>query len=209
MTTRKMMLVLLASVCIMMIPSSYVSGNSVSHYKITKDSPKWETMTTTEKRELLQLNQEQIDLPTEELLKIVLKNPYITTVMTYNTVDQGLEGLGNQFNGVKELYSRDDFLDVIVKEYRLLSQPGTQSNSEGLLFLEAVLLSDTYGDKVNPNHYEAIFEAAKGIKEMDLSLNFIYALESFERYNTGKKDNVDHIETNVLWILMPFNITVF
>lgn len=188
MTKKKMMLVLLVSVCIMLILSSYSSGNSVSDYKITNDSPEWKTMTTTEKKELLQLEQEQINLPTQELIKIVLENPYLTTMMSFNTIDQGLESLGKQFNGVKELYKRNDFLEVIAQEYTSLSQADNQDNHEGLLFLEAVLLSDTYSDKVDPNHYGAIFEAAKKIKEMDLSLNFIYPLESFEQYNTRKAD---------------------
>ena len=56
-------------------------------------------------------------LSTEELFRIVLDYPLISDIYAFNDVNDGIEKLMDDFNGIRELYKRSEVLKLFIEEY--------------------------------------------------------------------------------------------
>ena len=61
-------------------------------------------------------------LSTEDLTKICLQYPFLLDFYLYNSYELGLDALFRQFNGIRELFTREDVSNALLKEYRRLLQ---------------------------------------------------------------------------------------
>ena len=91
-------------------------------YPVKPGSDKWKTFQSyAEKVEACQIPKSILSgLPTEELILICLKYPLLLDIGAFNFFTDGYTSYETNFNGIRELYQRDDALSVIYGYYRQL-----------------------------------------------------------------------------------------
>lgn len=57
------------------------------------------------------------EIPTSELVDICLDYPYIIQVVMFNSFQDGFERMTSTFNGFKELFSRKDYAESLIKKF--------------------------------------------------------------------------------------------
>jgi len=99
-------------------------------------------------------------LSTEDLAEICLQYPMIDSYLIYTTYEQGLNALVRQFNGIRELYQREDAWKTLLKSYRcrfqnrnlsFLLEPATTVIEKGLYFLP------TNDSEILLSHYQSLY----------------------------------------------------
>ncbi len=89
-------------------------------YPITVDSKEWKDYKTHDEmlavctipKELL------AEMSTDNLVELVLDYPLLCDLLAYNTLQQGLEAVKQQYNGLEELLSREDAADMLLAKYQ-------------------------------------------------------------------------------------------
>lgn len=62
-------------------------------------------------------------MSTPELLENILDYPYIALIGTYDNPLEGLDYLTERFNGLREFFTRDDYVDVALEKYESVTIP--------------------------------------------------------------------------------------
>ena len=82
-------------------------------------------------------------LSTEELAVICLEYPFIANVLSFIRLDNGLDKLFNDFNGIRELFDRKDALAILLKHYQAkkkeLAEAEARRRKEDIIISVAVL----------------------------------------------------------------------
>ena len=88
-------------------------------YDEIMSSPEWmESENRAERGQMLQLSENTLkNLTTEDLIDIVVNYPFFEDVYAFDNYQDGLDILCESFNGAKELMSRDDVGDLLLKKY--------------------------------------------------------------------------------------------
>ena len=60
-------------------------------------------------------------ISTEELIDICLDYPLFPDIMAFNSVQDGINHLKQNFNGIRELIARDDYPQILLSKYKLIS----------------------------------------------------------------------------------------
>lgn len=100
--------------------TTYYYDDTTYNYQLTPNSKEWGTYET--KNEIL----EQIQIPsnklysmtTEALLDTVLNYPYILDYNVFNNMEDAFKTFYNDFNGFRELLSRKDLTEILIKKYK-------------------------------------------------------------------------------------------
>jgi len=117
-------------------------------------------------------NEVLISLTTEDLTEICLQHPMIYHIFSFNTIDQGLDKLFNDFKGLRVLFEREHVSKELLKQYQcalynLSFLDGTASAVEKGYFkefisvLEALLTRCNFYDdspENNVNDYKEILK---------------------------------------------------
>jgi hypothetical protein len=88
-------------------------------FPITPDNEKWSELNShSEMISACEVPNELIDqMSTQDLVDLVLQYPLLGEILAYTTYDQGLEAVKAEFNGLQELYSREDVAEVLLDTY--------------------------------------------------------------------------------------------
>lgn len=111
-------------------------NNADFEYPIKPGDTKWEkTSSVAERIASLQIPESRLaNIPTERLLDICLDYPYILDVLFCDDYQKGLEALMTEFNGFKELMSREDLGKCVFAKEKVfpkgLNQLQDQDKSE-------------------------------------------------------------------------------
>jgi len=131
----------------------------------------WNKMTThQEALDACQIPEEILaSLSTEDLTEICLQYPFLVVSLTScNSYDPCLNALFREFNGIRELFLREDAAKALLKKYRCLMQ------NRNLSFLEEPTMSDV----------------EKGL----FTLSTVYPEFLISRYQTPDDSKEDYIE---------------
>lgn len=106
---RSVILFLLLSICIHFYGQDNIS-NYYFQYPFLQDSKEWfKYDTPAERIAALQIPENKLnEIPTSALLDICMDFPYLIDFFLYNSYQQGYNALIHEFNGFKELSTRND-----------------------------------------------------------------------------------------------------
>jgi hypothetical protein len=101
-----------------MIPAFAVSANERQtsyDYPIVPGTDEWSTLTTHDQMvQSCQIPEDILEtIPTASLVDSVLNYPLLADMFLFNDFQQGFEVIYNQFNGIKELFTREDVGTVL------------------------------------------------------------------------------------------------
>lgn len=152
MKKRKIIGVLACAVLLTGIPAIiYANSNSSKNfeYPLRPEMEEWGKLNHGERVSALQIPESILkDMSTEELVETVLDYPCSLDMFFFNTYQGGFESLKNSFNGIRELFSREDagrHLLNVYKEQKLedflkiTSDDEKFEKSRWLDFLETML----------------------------------------------------------------------
>ena len=155
--------------------------NEPYEFPVTPDDPEWALF--DKKEDMLEVCQipDKIlkNMTTEALLKTVLNYPFLTDYYAFNNYEDAAKTFENDFNGFRELYSRDDLTEVLLQEYEKTD----------------VVISDT---SVNSTMYynAETFEEVEQIDFFDVpNLEFLIAYDQLtnNNYTTSEAEKFDEL----------------
>ena len=105
-------------------------------YPVKPGMPEWAELKSRDERVVACQIPENIlsCLSTENLIRLCLQYPLFFDVYLFNCLDNGLNALFNNFNGVRELYEREDVLIELLKYYQSIIQDISISNADNVEF---------------------------------------------------------------------------
>lgn len=88
-------------------------------YPLTMDDPEWKSLPGGEGRiEVCQIPEEILQtLTTEEVLYMVKMYPHTSVHLIYDSKEEGYRQMQQYVNVIQELESREDYIEVVLKEY--------------------------------------------------------------------------------------------
>jgi len=110
-----------------------------------------------------------LSLSTEDLTELCLRYPFIDDFYYFNTIHQGIERLFDTFNGIRELYTREDVSKELLKHYQAkiqnisLLDKSTSRFERGLFIksisvLEVLLSRCQSSNDVSKDNYREILQ---------------------------------------------------
>lgn len=172
------------------------NNNTPYSFPITPESSEWETFTT--KQEMLdvcQIPEDKLsDMTTEALLETVIDYPLINDFMAFNSYENACNVMCSDFNGFRELLSRDDLTSVLLAKYsavHVVSSEEANSTNPSDFFMPATIEYLLICDEIKNG--EIIGEEAETLTEIHNEKAVarekagIYSMQS-EVYSTYKKD---------------------
>jgi len=82
-------------------------------------------------------------LSTEDLTELCLQYPYISNALSFTSIKAGVDKLFNDFNGIRELFKREDVAKELLKQYQTklqkLATIEGRNKKEGILATVSVL----------------------------------------------------------------------
>ena len=118
-----------------------VSAQTVNKWDYPRGTEEWRTTANKqEKISLCQIPQKVLNaLSTEELTELCLRYPYVSNVLSFKSLNKGLDQLSEEFNGTEELFKRQDASKELLKHYQRNLQRLTKAKR--LLIREDILTS--------------------------------------------------------------------
>lgn len=141
-------------------------------YPITPGSPGWGTLKPHERSEVMQIPDSVLNnMSTWGLVETCFNYPLygVFTIMDdYSSYINSLSSTG--FNGLKELYSRNDVIETLLYSYRHLNIKNFENeNSLKLNFIELIVGCDKFVSQLDEN--QCIFLVAVALKKADEQRN--------------------------------------
>lgn len=114
------MTILVIAMSVLPVCASDINKDNTQYvFPITPEDSEWETFTT--KQEMLdvcQIPQAKLEsMTTRALLETVLNYPLLLSYSAFNCTEDACNVMSNDFNGFKELLSRDDVSSVLLEKY--------------------------------------------------------------------------------------------
>lgn len=143
------------------LAENWITNEKKFDYPIKPESDEWKTFDTHKKMvEACTIPDEIIEkMSTQELLEIVMNYPLLSDLYYYDTYEQGLYALVSEFNGLKELFKRDDGIVEILKYYEEYEIPNNTVQSEKILND----LDNTSDNELDQKLTEVLKDDEKGI----------------------------------------------
>lgn len=88
-------------------------------YPVKPEMEEWKTLKNNQEKVLVcQIPQEILDtINTNELLELCIKYPLLNDIYAFNDNYEGLNKLINDFNGIRELFSRKEIGEILLNKY--------------------------------------------------------------------------------------------
>ena len=107
-------------ICLIFLPFAiYAQERKVWDYPVKPGMEEWKKFHSYEERvNACQIPEEILfSLSTEDLTELCLRYPPLYCVFAFNNLNQGLDKLFKEFNGIRELYKRKDVSVCLIKQY--------------------------------------------------------------------------------------------
>lgn len=122
---KKILSFLLATIMMLSLPIMVMaaenskSDNTPYSFPITPGSSEWESFRTKEEMlDVCQIPEDKlISMTTEALLETVMNYPLIHDYVAFNSYEDACNVMSNDFNGFKELFSREDVTSALLSKY--------------------------------------------------------------------------------------------
>lgn len=181
MKIKRLVSIFLSIILILSITSFSFATNSNTDkfvYPIQPGSEKWENLNHGERILALQIPENILkNMSTEELVEAVLDYPCFIDFMFYNTYQEGFEVLKQNFNGIRELFSRNDFGEYLLNKYKqknvrtllnINSKDQQFENSLKLTYLETLLAQPEVLKKLSNNQINELSTLVEKNYQMQL-----------------------------------------
>ena len=113
-----MRLAIIISVLILLLPAKIVKGYD---YPIKPGSVEWKCLSFEERIKAIQIPDSIIrTIPTYDLIDLFLKNPITHFIFAYDRIQDGLNHVYREFNGLRELMNRNDLSIELIRYYKNL-----------------------------------------------------------------------------------------
>ena len=106
-------------------------------------------------RDIYQLSQEELNLPTEELVDLILDYPYLVDFISASNPNETYQYIRNSFNGFAELETRTDATTILLS--KLLSENDSYPNGSIYKLYVSSILSIPFLIKKLPERVSAEF----------------------------------------------------
>ena len=149
-------------------------------YPLKAGTDEWRNLNVQQRVERLQLSDNLLgSMRTEDLIEVCLEYPFVINLFAYNDFQTGFKALYNDFNGFRELLSRDDlaepfllFLDVNWQKADLMK--GREGLEIGMYTLLSVvfkymLAQDTVISKMSRSQLRRMLDICIRNNEIELS----------------------------------------
>ncbi|MCX6151790.1 MAG: hypothetical protein NTX22_14800 [Ignavibacteriales bacterium] len=176
------------------------------------NSEEWKNMSKKEKKELMQIPENELKtMSTKDLIETYINCAYTRSFFLYSDVDKYYEKLKRSFNGVNELLNRQDAVDEILRYY-LKMDPKDNTISTGgiqipfqIQFLEYLIGNPDFVKKISSSQLPLI--ATELIKKYQMKIKTspliietiesnIYAISRLLcRNETGKHNKLTSLES--------------
>lgn len=170
---KKILVLMVSCVCVLNCNQVFAfdQGTEIFDYSFVNDD-NWKNLPREERLNSCQIPEEILkEMDTNTLFKIVLECPFTVDVYAFNTFDEGLERLCEEYNGMKELLNRNDF-------------------DQALLDTILTTKSDSNPDNVFKNNFiSTIFSTNKVLKTINMS-----NIDLFKETIDTKKQELDKNE---------------
>lgn len=120
------------------------TDNTPYQFPVIPGTSEWESFRT--KQEMLdvcQIPEDKLEnMTTEALLETVMNYPLIDNFIVFNTIEDACDVMSDDFNGFRELFSRNDVVPILLERYstaNVLSADELESSSPGDFFEPATL----------------------------------------------------------------------
>jgi len=150
---------------------STCGGELAWDYPVKPGTEEWNELSSTQQREDTCQIPENIlsSLSTEDLTKICLQYPFLYSfIFAQNCRDSGFEVLLYEFNGIRELYQRDDVSKELLKQYRCAIQNLSALDSDSPDF--GVIINISILDCLLSWYYSENNDAQENYREILLNL---------------------------------------
>lgn len=97
-------------------------------------------------RDIYQLSQEELNLPTEELVDLILDYPYLVDFISASNPNETYQYIRNSFNGFAELETRTDATTILLS--KLLSENDSYPNGSIYKLYVSSILSIPFYSKI-------------------------------------------------------------
>ena len=181
------------------------SNEAINFYKTVMNDSSWrENENRAERGKMLQLPEYMLKkLTTDELIEAVLNYPFFTDIYAFDNIEDGIDILFEDFNGIKELFKRDDAAKEILKVYQ--KEPVIQnkkSNINNDIFrlnnLETLLLNEKIMHEMSDKQLNDLYDNISEKHEQKMK-STIYGKRSeyfiYELLNVDPKGKNVQIET--------------
>lgn len=127
-------------------------------FPVTTGTKEWEELkTTNEMISLTQIPEKLLkSMTTEALVETVIDYPLLSNIFVYNSSDEALNIMKKQFNGVDELFKREDGVSKLLSYYQNKSLNRNFSEGVSALEIEWILTSKTALEKLNDNELSSL-----------------------------------------------------
>lgn len=156
------------------IPYNPPSGLDTYIFPLRPGMPGWAVQTGLEKYEVTQIPDSVLQIiSTEGLMETLLSYPLLSTILAFNSLQQGIDNITLNFNGLQDLGYRPDAGTVMLNRYRQMN----------LHCVNGLTTDDEIGAFIlNYAFYEAIFSQKVFLEKLSISDRDILLNLSLQNY---------------------------
>lgn len=139
------------------------------------------------------------DMSTDELINIVLDYPLLIDILAYDSWNDGLEALSQDFNGIRELLNREDGAEKLLNAYckSEITDSESQTDLDEVLtieFMEAALSQEEIIEQFDEKQLDQLSDEAeeKYTKKCENKMYKTFEGSIYENmYENGTLDEID------------------
>ncbi len=170
----------------------------IGEYPINSDSPEWKRMSYKEALEACNMPEKYANsLATEQLVDYAVNYPFLSDILMFETLQDGIAQLAEKSTVFKELLSRDDYMDKLLEEYevmecdyKLLEEENDikKSKYEAKFFVEAYMglnykhMSNKFADRFVKAYDKKFVEQPESIRNYSMSSAFYQGISETMKY---------------------------
>ncbi|MEI2394594.1 MULTISPECIES: hypothetical protein [Paenibacillus] len=127
-------------------------------------------------------------LTTNELIETVLNYPLLMDIYAYDTLQQGIDVVSKTFNGIQELYQREDAPNKLIEKYQQMpvakdTKTVTSNQIFDLSNMEIILRQDEIQKKLNTSEAEKLEKEVENKYLQKQAQKNIYGLTAASSYS--------------------------
>jgi hypothetical protein len=190
--TKKVILMVLGAIGIILISQVFAHGNNSTYeYPYAADSPEWSALSRQERLDACQIPEEILrGMSTEALIDTVLAYPMRADLLVFETYRQGFTKIYEEFNGLRELVSRDGAGLGLLEKYMAMKVGEPETITE-MMFIEVILAQREFTAKTDQTIIDKIEEEARNKFQEKEKFPGIYGISKNTYFQAVQEQGLD------------------
>lgn len=97
------------------------------------------------------------DMSTASLVETIINYPLINNMFAYDNIQMGFKAVSSEFNGILELYKRDDGGKELIKKYKLMNSKSLDNRNK-ITFIEMLLSQPEIISNLNQSQKKSLLK---------------------------------------------------